>query len=128
MKNESNKIALVILLVFVFLPAISYTVNSILSERFNRRISPVLKRISDNDIHVLEITGKKASERMLYAQNAWKTLNVVNLNIMIDKIEVKDNILSIDLKDESNVYQGSIILANLKSVVRNGNVTELKEH
>lgn len=128
MKNKSNKIALVILFVFVLLPAISYTVNNTLAERFNKRIVPVLQRISDNDIYVVEINGKKASEGMLYVQNAWRTLNIVDLNIMTNEIEVQGDTLSINLKDDSDVYQGCIILANLKSVVRNGEVTELKEH
>lgn len=128
MKNKSNKIALVILFIFVLLPAISYTANNILAERFNKRILPILQRISDNDIYVVEIKGKKASEGMFYVQNAWQTLNVVDLNIMIDEIKIQGDTLSVNLKDDSDVYQGCIILANLKSVVRNGEITELKEH
>ena len=110
MKKTSNKILIFVLFVFGALPALSYTVNTISARRTARRMVPVLRRIADNDIHVVEVTGRKASAGMLYVQNAWRTLNVV------------------ELADRSDVYQGRIMLADLKQVVRNGVATELKEH
>lgn len=116
--------------VFVFgvLPALSYTVNTISARRTARRMVPVLQRIADNDIHVVEVTGRKASAGMLYVQNAWRNLNVVELNVEPRDVEVRGDTLSLRLNDRSDVYQGRIMLANLKQVVRNGVATELKEH
>lgn len=114
--------------VFVVLPALSLTVNSVREQRSVRDVLPLMRRISDNDIHVVELTGRKASEGMLYVQNAWRTLNVVELNVMPQQMSISGDTLRVVLDDESDVYQGRIILANLKSVIRNGETTMLREH
>lgn len=128
MKRTSNKILILAALVFGVLPALSYSINALSARRTARQMRPVLQRIVDNDIHVVEVTGRKASEGMLYVQNAWRTLNLVELNIEPRDVEVRGDTLSLHLADRSDVYQGRIILANLKQVVRNGVATELKEH
>ena len=128
MKKTSNKILILALFVFGALPALSYTVNTISARRTARHMVPVLRRIADNDIHVVEVTGRKASAGMLYVQNAWRTLNVVELNVEPRDVEVRGDTLSLHLADRSDVYQGRIMLADLKQVVRNGVATELKEH
>lgn len=128
MKRTSNKIFILAALVFGVLPALSYSINALSARRTARQMRPVLQRIVDNDIHVVEVTGRKASEGMLYVQNAWRTLNLVELNIEPHDVEVRGDTLSLHLADRSDVYQGRIILANLKQVVRNGVATELKEH
>lgn len=115
-------------LVFGVLPALSYSINALSARRTARQMRPVLQRIVDNDIHVVEVTGRKASEGMLYVQNAWRTLNLVELNVEPRDVVVHGDTLSLHLADRSDVYQGRIILANLKQVVRNGVATELKEH
>ena len=91
-------------------------------------MEPVLRRITDNDIHVVELTGRKASAGMLYVQNAWRSLNVVELNVMPRDVEVRGDTLGLRLADRSDVYQGRIMLADLKTVVRNGAATVLQEH
>ncbi len=128
MKRTSNKILILAALVFGVLPALSYSINALSARRTARQMRPVLQRIVDNDIHVVEVTGRKASAGMLYVQNAWRTLNLVELNVEPRDVEVRDDTLSLHLADRSDVYQGRIILANLKQVVRNGVATELKEH
>lgn len=128
MKRTSNKIFILAALVFGVLPALSYSINALSVRRTARQMRPVLQRIVDNDIHVVEVTGRKASAGMLYVQNAWRTLNLVELNIEPRDVEVRGDTLSLHLADRSDVYQGRIILANLKQVVRNGVATELKEH
>lgn len=128
MKRTSNKILILAALVFGVLPALSYSINALSARRTARQMRPVLQRIVDNDIHVVEVTGRKASEGMLYVQNAWRTLNLVELNIEPRDVVVHGDTLSLHLADRSDVYQGRIILANLKQVVRNGVATELKEH
>lgn len=128
MKRTSNKILILAALVFGVLPALSYLGNALSARRTARQMRPVLQRIVDNDIHVVEVTGRKASEGMLYVQNAWRTLNLVELNIEPRDVVVHGDTLSLHLADRSDVYQGRIILANLKQVVRNGVATELKEH
>ena len=114
--------------VFVVLPTLSLTVNSVREQRCVKDVLPLMRRISDNDIHVVELTGRKASEGMLYVQNAWRTLNVVELNVMPRQMSISGDTLRVVLDDESDVYQGRIILANLKSVIRNGETTMLREH
>ena len=127
-RTTSNRFALAVAAVFVVLPALSLTVNSVREQRSVRDVLPLMRRISDNDIHVVELTGRKASEGMLYVQNAWRTLNVVELNVMPRQMSISGDTLRVVLDDESDVYQGRIILANLKSVIRNGETTMLREH
>lgn len=127
-RRTSNRFALAVAAVFVVLPALSLTVNSVREQRCVKDVLPLMRRISDNDIHVVELTGRKASEGMLYVQNAWRTLNVVELNVMPRQMSILGDTLRVVLDDESDVYQGRIILANLKSVIRNGETTMLREH
>ena len=127
-RRTSNRFALAVAAVFVVLPALSLTVNSVREQRCVKDVLPLMRRISDNDIHVVELTGRKASEGMLYVQNAWRTLNVVELNVMPRRMSISGDTLRVVLDDESDVYQGHIILANLKSVIRNGETTMLREH
>lgn len=127
-RRTSNRFALAVAAVFVVLPALSLTVNSVREQRCVKDVLPLMRRISDNDIHVVELTGRKASEGMLYVQNAWRTLNVVELNVMPRQMSISGDTLRVVLDDESDVYQGRIILANLKSVIRNGETTMLCEH
>ena len=127
-RRTSNRFALAVAAVFVVLPALSLTVNSVREQRCVKDVLPLMRRISDNDIHVVELTGRKASEGMLYVQNAWRTLNVVELTVMPRQMSISGDTLRVVLDDESDVYQGRIILANLKSVIRNGETTMLREH
>lgn len=127
-RRTSNRFALAVAAVFVVLPALSLTVNSVREQRCVKDVLPLMRRISDNDIHVVELTGRKASDGMLYVQNAWRTLNVVELNVMPQQMSISGDTLRVVLDDESDVYQGRIILANLKSVIRNGETTMLREH
>ena len=127
-RRTSNRFALAVAAVFVVLPALSLMVNSVREQRCVKDVLPLMRRISDNDIHVVELTGRKASEGMLYVQNAWRTLNVVELNVMPRQMSISGDTLRVVLDDESDVYQGRIILANLKSVIRNGETTMLREH
>lgn len=127
-RRTSNRFALAVAAVFVVLPALSLTVNSVREQRCVKDVLPLMRRISDNDIHVVELTGRKASEGMLYVQNAWRTLNVVELNVMPRQMSILGDTLRVVLDDESDVYQGRIILANVKCVIRNGETTMLREH
>lgn len=127
-RRTSNRFALAVAAVFAVLPALSLTVNSVREQRSVRDVLPLMRRISDNDIHVVELTGRKASEGMLYVQNAWRTLNLIELNVMPREMTIAGDTLRVVLDDESDVYQGRIILANLKSVIRNGETTMLREH
>lgn len=127
-RRTSNRFALAVAAVFVVLPALSLTVNSVREQRCVKDVLPLMRRISDNDIHVVELTGRKASEGMLYVQNAWRTLNVVELNVMPQQMSISGDTLRVVLDDESDVYQGRIILANVKCVIRNGETTMLREH
>ena len=126
--RTSNKFALAAAAVFVLLPALSLTVNNVRAERCAEVMKPVIQRITDNDIYVVELTGRKASEGMLYVQNAWRTLNLIELNVMPREMTIVGDTLRVELDDESDVYQGRIILANLKCVIRNGKTTMLREH
>lgn len=127
-RKTSNRFALAAAAVFVLLPALSLTVNSVRAGRCAEELMPLMRRISDNDIHVVELMGRKASAGMLYVQNAWRTLNLVELNVMPREMTITGDTLRVVLDDESDVYQGRIILANLKSVIRNGETTMLREH
>lgn len=127
-RKTSNRFALAVAAVFVLLPALSLTVNSVRAEKCTAEVMPLMRRISDNDIHVMELTGRKASAGMLYVQNAWRTLNLVELNVMPREMTIAGDTLRVVLDDDSDVYQGRIILANLKCVIRNGEPTMLREH
>lgn len=126
--RTSNKFALAVVAVFVLLPALSFTMNSVRAKRYIDDMIPLIRRISDNDIHVVELSGRKASEGMLYVQNAWRTLNHIDLNVMPKDMSIVGDTLRVVLDDESEVYQGRIILANLQCVIRNGKVTMLRQH
>ena len=127
-RKTSNRFALAVAAVFVLLPALSLTVNSVRAEKCTAEVMPLMRRISDNDIHVVELSGRKASAGMLYVQNAWRTLNLVELNVMPREMTIAGDTLRVVLDDNSDVYQGRIILANLKCVIRNGEPTMLREH
>lgn len=127
-RKTSNRFALAVAVVFVLLPALSLTVNSVRAEKCTAEVMPLMRRISDNDIHVVELSGRKASAGMLYVQNAWRTLNLVELNVMPREMTIAGDTLRVVLDDDSDVYQGRIILANLKCVIRNGEPTMLREH
>ncbi|MCI5717103.1 MAG: hypothetical protein MR292_01785 [Alistipes sp.] len=127
-RKTSNRFALAVAAVFVLLPALSLTVNSVRAEKCTAEVMPLMRRISDNDIHVVELTGRKASAGMLYVQNAWRTLNLVELNVMPREMTIAGDTLRVVIDDDSDVYQGRIILANLKCVIRNGEPTMLREH
>lgn len=127
-RKTSNRFALAVAAVFVLLPALSLTVNSVRAEKCTAEVMPLMRRISDNDIHVVELSGRKASAGMLYVQNAWRTLNLVELNVMPREMTISGDTLRVVLDDDSDVYQGRIILANLKYVIRNGEPTMLREH
>lgn len=127
-RKTSNRFALAVAAVFVLLPALSLTVNSVRAEKCTAEVMPLMRRISDNDIHVVELSGRKASAGMLYVQNAWRTLNLVELNVMPREMTIAGDTLRVVLDDDSDVYQGRIILANLKCVIRNGEPTMLREH
>lgn len=127
-RKTSNRFALAVAAVFVLLPALSLTVNSVRAEKCTAEVMPLMRRISDNDIHVVELSGRKASAGMLYVQNAWRTLNLVELNVMPREMTIAGDTLRVVLDDDSDVYQGRIILANLKYVIRNGELTMLREH
>lgn len=127
-RKTSNRFALAVAAVFVLLPVLSLTVNSVRAEKCTAEVMPLMRRISDNDIHVVELSGRKASAGMLYVQNAWRTLNLVELNVMPREMTIAGDTLRVVLDDDSDVYQGRIILANLKYVIRNGEPTMLREH
>lgn len=128
MKRTSNRIALAGLLLFGVLPALSYIVNGATARRMERQLLPVMQRIADNDLRVVDITGRKASAGMLYVQNAWRQLNVVELRVMPREVEVRGDTLHLHLADQSDVYQGRILLAEIEQVVRNGRATTLRRH
>ena len=114
MKRTSNRIALAGLLLFGVLPALSYIVNGALARRTERQLLPVMQRIADNDLRVVDITGRKASAGMLYVQNAWQRLNVVELRVTPRDVEVRGDTLHLHLADQSDVYQGRIMLADIE--------------
>ena len=128
MKRTSNRIALAGLLLFGVLPALSSIVNGALARRTERQLLPVMQRIADNDLRVVDITGRKASAGMLYVQNAWQRLNVVELRVTPRDVEVRGDTLHLHLADQSDVYQGRIMLADIEQVVRNGRATTLRRH
>lgn len=128
MKRTSNRIALAGLLLFGVLPALSYTVNRCTVRQTERRLLPVMQRIADLDIRTVDVTGRKASAGMLYVQNAWQQLNIVELNTTPREVEVRGDTLHLHLGDPSDVYQGRIILAEVDEVIRNGEATALRRH
>lgn len=119
MKKISIKIAIVMLFIFVMIPVISFIIN--LNTYKNKRsdMVGVIKEMSRDSVKVLVLEGSKASKGMLYVQNGWKTTNLIDLNIMPEEISICNDTMKIVLNDNSDVYQGSIFLANLKIVFRN---------
>lgn len=129
MKKISNKLLLVSLGFFIGLPLLSLAVNLAIRHRVDPAAQRVCDRIADNDIHVVVLDGKKASEGMLYVQNGWHDMNRIWLNVLPEEISVTSDTLRIVLKDRSDVYQGCVFLADLKGVIRNGGQTVyLREH
>lgn len=119
MKKISIKIAIVMLFIFVMIPVISFIIN--LNTYKNKRsdMVGVIKEMSRDSVKVLVLEGVKASKGMLYVQNGWKTTNLIDLNIMPEEISICNDTMKVVLNDNSDVYQGSIFLANLKIVFRN---------
>lgn len=128
MKKRSKLISILIIVIYIVVPSTSLIVNYITKFQIDEDMTNLVSRLSKNDIHVLEIEGRKASAGMCYVQNAFKYINVIDLRIMPGDIRVHNDTLRLILNDNSDVYQGAVMLGELNYVIRNGEITKLREH
>lgn len=128
MKKISIKIALVMVFIFVIVPVLSLMININTHQNVNNDMVSLTKEIARDSVKVLVLEGEKTTRGMLYVQNGWHDINRIELYTMPSKISVSNDTMKIVLNDKSDVYQGSIFLANLKNVLRNGVAENLKNH
>ena len=119
--KASHKIIVFIILVFLILPACLYVFNCIGSKKEATRIASVFgsERCLDQ-IPTLVMRGKKADRGMSFASDSRHNGHSVELNIMPGSVSLQNDTLIIDLSDESDVYQGRVLLNGLTTVIRNG--------
>lgn len=118
--KASHKVIVFIVVVFLILPAGLYIFNFIGTKNEVARIASVFssERCSDQ-LPTLVMRGKKASRGMSFASDSRNNGNSVELNIMPGSVSLQNDTLIIDLVDESDVYQGRILLNGLTTVIRN---------
>lgn len=118
--KASHKIIAVIIIVFLILPACLFIFNYLGSKKEVARIASVFNNEScHNRISTLVMRGKKATRGMSFASDSRLNGHIIELNIMPGTISLQNDTLLIDLLDESDVYQGRILLNGLKAVIRN---------
>ncbi len=118
--KASNKIIIFIIVVFLILPVCLYIFNYIGTKNEVTRIASVFSsdRCLDR-LPTLVMRGKKANRGMSFASDSRNNGHSVELNIMPGSVSLQNDTLIIDLVDESNVYQGRILLNGLTTVIRN---------
>lgn len=118
--KTSHKVIAFIIVVFMILPGCLYIFNYIGTKKEVERIASVFssERCIDR-IPTLVMRGKKANRGMSFASDSRHNVHSVELNIMPRAISLQNDTLIIDLQDESDVYQGRILLNGLRSVIRN---------
>lgn len=119
--KASHKVIAFIIVVFLILPGCLYFFNYIGSKKEVARIASVFgsERCLDQ-IPTLVMRGKKANRGMSFASDSRYNGHSVELNTMPGSISLQHDTLIIDLQDESDVYQGRILLEGLTTVIRNG--------
>ncbi|MDE5810442.1 MAG: hypothetical protein K2H59_09250 [Muribaculaceae bacterium] len=119
--KASHKVIVFIVVVFLILPAGLYIFNFIGIKNEVARIASVFSSEHCSDqLPTLVMRGKKASRGMSFASDSRNNGNSVELNIMPGSVSLQNDTLIIDLVDESDVYQGRILLNGLATVIRNG--------
>lgn len=118
--KASHKVIAFIIVVFLILPGCLYIFNYIGTKKEVTRIASVFgsERCLDQ-IPTLVMRGKKANRGMSFASDSKHNGHSVELNIMPGAISLQNDTLIIDLQDESDVYQGRILLEGLTTVIRN---------
>lgn len=118
--KASHKVIAFIIVVFLILPGCLYIFNYTGSKKEVARIASVLgpERCLDR-IPTLVMRGKKANRGMSFATDSRHNVHSVELNIMPGAISLRNDTLIIDLHDESDVYQGRVLLNGLTAVIRN---------
>ncbi len=118
--KASHKIIAFIIVVFLILPGCLYIFNYIGTKKEVARIASVFG--SERylcQIPTLVMRGKKANRGMSFASDSRYNGHSVELNIMPGSVSLQNDTLIIDLQDESDVYQGRILLNGLTTVIRN---------
>lgn len=78
MKQKNKLITKLIILVLIAMPFISLTINKIIKITMFNDMEDIATELSKNNVHTIEIEGRKASAGMLYAQNGWQSTNIIN--------------------------------------------------
>ena len=119
--KASHKIIVFIIVVFLILPACLYVFNYMGSKKEVTHIASVFNSERClNRIPTLVMRGKKANRGMSFASDSRLNGHSVELNIMPGSVSLQNDTLVIDLSDESDVYQGRVLLNGLTTVIRNG--------
>lgn len=118
--KASHKVIVFIIVVFLILPVCLYILNYIGTKNEVARIASVFSSESClNRLPTLVMRGKKANRGMSFASDSRYNGHSVELNIMPGSVSLQNDTLIIDLADESDVYQGRILLNGLTTVIRN---------
>ena len=128
MKKYSRLVGVIIIFVFGIMPLCSLSVNYATKAYMDSSMNEIVKSISQNEIKVLKVDGRKTSHGMLYVQNAWLGTNVIRLEITPKQMVIKGDTLNVTFNDDSEVFQGAIMLANINQVIRNSVTHNLKEY
>lgn len=118
--KASHKVIVFIIVVFLIIPVCLYIFNYIGTKNEVARIASVFSSESCLDrLPTLVMRGKKANRGMSFASDSRYNGHSVELNIMPGSVSLQNDTLIIDLVDESDVYQGRILLNGLTTVIRN---------
>ena len=120
MKRRDKFISKLIVLVFVVIPLMSLAINHLIKKSMDREMYDLVDDISNNNITSLVLEGSKVSKGMLYVQKAFGSANVIDLKVTPATTTIYGDTLHVTFDDDSDVYQGSIMLNQLKVVSRNG--------
>lgn len=125
MKNR-NIVAIIIAALFVVLPLLSILSLKIWYYSMNSHMSSVVDEIRQNHIRTVEVEGTKTSKNMLYVGDTRIPRYYIKLFTTPKSIDIYGDTLKVEFDDNSNVYQGAIMIDSIRYVIRNGEKSEIK--
>lgn len=147
--KASNKFAIIMAVIFIVLPCISYGLMNNKLTLTKRQLSPIVmdltkeivvesrienggtiikRRLSDR-VNVLKIDGIRTSKGLLSVSPVSPIRgndNTICLNLEASSIKLQNDTLFINIDDPSKIYQGFIRLRGLQTYILNNDTISYK--
>lgn len=147
--KASNKFAIIMAIVFIILPCISYALMNYKISLTKKELSPIVKNMTKEHmtefrnedgsvcsksslsdcIKVLKINGIRTSKGLLSVSPVAPIRgneNKICLNLEASSMEIRKDTLILNIDDPSRIYQGFIRLRGLHTYILNGDTINYK--